>query len=103
MKTGTMSLRSTYTPTEVKGGSGGRSSSRASAAEAAEKKPKKKVNWSSLPDIWALIHPRRTLLLLGFGLMAINRVAGLVLPGSTKYIVDDVIGKRNVRILATIV
>src|ERR1700740_794589 len=98
-----MSLRSTYTPTAVKGASGERSSSRASAAEAAEKKPKKKVNWSSLPDIWALIHPRRTLLLLGFGLMALNRVAGLVLPGSTKYLVDDVIGKKQQKLLLPLV
>src|SRR5258708_13060111 len=90
-----MSLRSTYTPTAVKGASGERSSSRASSAEAAEKKPKKKVNWSSLPEIWALIHPRRGILLLGFGLMAINRVAGLVLPGSTKYLVFDVFGKNH--------
>jgi len=50
-----------------------------------------------------LIHPRRGLLLLGFVLMAINRVAGLVLPGSTKYLVDDVIGKRNVQLLVPIV
>ncbi len=28
-------------------------------------------------------------------LMAVNRVAGLVLPGSTKYLIDDVIGKRQ--------
>jgi ABC-type multidrug transport system fused ATPase/permease subunit len=98
-----MSLRSTYTPTSVKGHSGERSSSRASASEAAEKKPKKKVNWSSLPEIWALIHPRRGILYLGFGLMAINRVAGLVLPGSTKYLVDDVIGKKQQKLLLPLV
>jgi ABC-type multidrug transport system fused ATPase/permease subunit len=71
--------------------------------DAARKKMKKKVNWSSLPEIWALIHPRRGILLLGFGLMAINRVAGLVLPGSTKYLVDDVIGKRQQRLLLPLV
>ena len=98
-----MSLRSTYTPTAVKGASGERSSSRGSSGDAADKKPKKKVNWSSLPDIWALIHPRRTLLLLGFGLMAINRVAGLVLPGSTKYLIDDVIGKKQQKLLLPLV
>src|SRR6201998_539741 len=102
-ETGTMSLRSMYTPTSVKGHSGERSSSRASASEAAEKKPKKKVNWSSLPEIWALIHPRRGILYLGFGLMAINRVAGLVLPGSTKYLVDDVIGKKQQQLLLPLV
>src|SRR6516225_3555412 len=73
--------------------------------EASEKpaKAKRKIDWKALPEIWALIHPRRGLLLLGFVLMAINRVAGLVLPGSTKYLVDDVIGKRHVQLLVPIV
>src|SRR5206468_2240903 len=55
------------------------------------------------PDIWALIRPRRGLFLLGLVLMAINRVAGLVLPASTKFVIDDVIGKRHVSMLAPIV
>ena len=32
------------------------------------------------PDIWALVKPRRGILLLGLLLMAINPVSGLVLP-----------------------
>ena len=72
-------------------------------AAAKPAKAKKKIDWKALPEIWALIHPRRGLLLLGFVLMAINRVAGLVLPGSTKYLVDDVIGKRHVQLLVPIV
>src|SRR6516225_2445656 len=73
--------------------------------EASEKpaKAKRKIDWKALPEIWALIHPRRGLLLLGFVLMAINRLSGLVLPGSTKYLVDDVIGKRHVQLLVPIV
>jgi subfamily B ATP-binding cassette protein MsbA len=47
------------------------------------------------PDIRELILPRRGLLLAGFGLMLINRVAGLVLPASTKFLIDDVIGKSR--------
>lgn len=72
-------------------------------ADATAKKAKKKIDWEALPEIWALIHPRRGLLLLGFVLMAINRVSGLILPGSTKYLVDDVIGKRHVQLLVPIV
>ena len=72
-------------------------------AQAETKKAKKKIDWKALPEIWALIHPRRGILLLGFGLMAINRVAGLILPGSTKYLVDDVIGKRQQRLLLPLV
>ncbi len=51
------------------------------------------------PDIRELIMPRRGLLLAGFGLMLINRIAGLVLPASTKYLIDDVIGKSQSEML----
>ena len=56
-------------------------------------KPAKKTEiFKVLPEVWQLIRPRRALLALGLGLMIINRVSGLVLPASTKYLVDDVIG-----------
>src|SRR3954453_23026627 len=50
----------------------------------------------ALPEIWSLIRPRRGLMALGLLLMAINRVAGLVLPASTKFLIDDVIVKKHV-------
>src|SRR6266481_2927547 len=68
-----------------------------------EQKKKKKNAWKNLPDVWALIKPRRGLLAIGFVLMAVNRVAGLVLPASTKYFVDNVISKREVQLLTPIV
>src|ERR1700736_1127833 len=68
-----------------------------------QKKQKRKNAWKNLPDVWALIKPRRGLLALGFVLMAVNRVAGLVLPASTKYFVDNVIGKRQIQLLTPIV
>lgn len=52
-----------------------------------------------LPDIWQLIRPRRGLLALGLVMMVINRSAGLVLPASTKFLIDDVIGKRQTELL----
>ena len=52
-----------------------------------------------LPDIWALVKPRRGILLIGFVLMAINRVSGLVLPASTKFLIDDIVGKRRIDML----
>ncbi len=36
-------------------------------------------------------------------LMAINRVSGLVLPASTKYLVDDIIGKRHYYLLRPLI
>jgi len=70
---------------------------------AAAKNAKKKINWQSLPEIWALLHPRRGMLLLGLVLVAINRVAGLVLPGSSKYLFDNVIDKHQTKLLVPIV
>src|SRR5712664_2522171 len=77
---------------------------------AAEKDPKsipktakRKNAWKNLPDVWALMKPRRGLLALGFLLMAVNRLAGLVLPASTKYLVDNVIGRRQIQLLTPIV
>src|SRR5579859_4561862 len=49
-----------------------------------------------LPEIWELIRPRKGIMALGLLLMAINRVAGLVLPYSTKSLVDKVIMQRDV-------
>jgi subfamily B ATP-binding cassette protein MsbA len=71
--------------------------------KAESKEKKRKSAWKNLPDVWALIKPRRGLLALGFVLMAINRVSGLVLPASTKYLVDNVITKRQVNLLTPIV
>jgi subfamily B ATP-binding cassette protein MsbA len=64
---------------------------------------KKKSAWKSLPDVWKLIKPRRGLLALGFFLMAINRVSGLVLPASAKYFLDNVINQRQTGLLKPIV
>jgi ABC-type multidrug transport system fused ATPase/permease subunit len=50
-----------------------------------------------------MILPRRKLLLLGMLLMAINRLSGLVLPYSTKYLIDDIIGKHRADLLAPLV
>src|ERR1700756_3725296 len=68
-----------------------------------EKKQKRKNAWKNLPDVWALIKPRRGLLALGFLLMAVNRAAGLVLPASTKFFMDNVISKRQIQLLTPIV
>src|ERR1700690_504492 len=56
-----------------------------------------------LPLVWELVRPRRWLLAAGFLLMAINRVASLVLPYSTRYLIDSVIIKRNIQLLKPLV
>lgn len=67
------------------------------------KPEKSKGAWKLLPDVWELIEPRKAVLALGFGLMLINRVAGLVLPGSTKFLIDNVIGKHQRQMLVPII
>src|SRR5262249_94128 len=49
------------------------------------------------------IRPRRGLLALGFLLMVINRVSGLVLPYSTRFLIDNVITKHHVELLRSLV
>ena len=56
-----------------------------------------------LPEVWELMAPRRAILAIGFVLMVINRLAGLVLPASTKYLVDDVVGKKQVYLLVPLI
>lgn len=61
---------------------------------------KKKVNYSGA---WAeakiLIWNYRWRLVLGAVLMLVSRAAGLVLPASTKFIVDDVFGQKHYYLL----
>src|SRR5438874_10354071 len=86
------------TPLATTNGSAGKGAPAAkdAAKEVAKKKglssEKLKALW---PDIWAMVRPRRWLLLAGLVLMGINRVAGLVLPWSTKSLIDDVITKHQ--------
>ncbi|MBI4908293.1 MAG: ABC transporter ATP-binding protein [Acidobacteria bacterium] len=79
-------------------GSGERTHARHKGAERIEKKGA--TNWKLVwPEVWALVKPRRTTLAIGLVLIVISRVAGLVLPASTKYLIDDVIGKRQAEML----
>src|SRR5215469_8791850 len=56
-----------------------------------------------MPLVWELIRPRWALLTLGFGLMAINRVAALVLPYSSRFLIDSVVIKRHTQVLEPLV
>ena len=69
-------------------------SARAAQSDAARRRAKlKKV----LPEIWALVAPRKGLLLIGLVLMAINRVAGLVLPYTSKPLLSNVLAAQHPR------
>jgi subfamily B ATP-binding cassette protein MsbA len=72
-----------------------RSSSRTGAIRSADAAAgKKKVSASAAwREARELIQAHRNRLLLGLALMIVSRLAGLVLPASSKYLVDEVIGK----------
>lgn len=67
-------------------------SSRARAAELPKRKPNLKALW---PEIKALVAPRKGLLIAGMALMAVNRLAGLVLPYTSKTLLDKVLSQTN--------
>jgi subfamily B ATP-binding cassette protein MsbA len=81
--------------------SAGRSSTALRAGDAAQPKAdKKKINVSNaLQEAKSLIWARRWRLTLGLGLMLVNRVSGLVLPWTSKSLIDDVIGKHRADLL----
>jgi len=51
------------------------------------------------PEARALIWKHRRSLAFGLALMLVNRLAGLVLPASSKYLIDDVLGKQQLAML----
>jgi ABC-type multidrug transport system fused ATPase/permease subunit len=68
----------------------------AAAEDTAEAKEKKRLELRVvLADALELIKARKGRMAVGLGLMAVNRLCGLVLPGTTKYLLDEVIGKGN--------
>jgi subfamily B ATP-binding cassette protein MsbA len=60
----------------------------------------RKVTLSSAKFIFGnIIWPRKMLLFAGLILILLNRAAGFVLPGSSKYLIDEVIAKSNIALL----
>jgi ABC-type multidrug transport system fused ATPase/permease subunit len=69
----------------------------------AEEKKKKRLNFS---DAWReareLVIAHRWRLLLGACLMLVNRLVGLILPASSKYLIDEVIVKKRAELILPI-
>jgi subfamily B ATP-binding cassette protein MsbA len=60
-------------------------------------KPKQKVTLSQA--FKEFIWPRRKIVFIGLLLIVISRLASLVLPGASKYLMDDVIVKKDIHML----
>ena len=67
-------------------------SARAGQADPPKRKPDLKKIW---PQVWGLVKPRMGLLMAGLCLMVINRVAGLVLPYTSKTLLDTVLNTQH--------
>src|ERR1051325_2936720 len=82
---------------------GERSGRRLVGPTPAEPDKKKKINAS---DAWReareLLWVHRRRLTLGLFLMLISRLAGLILPASSKWLIDDVVGKHRTDLLLPI-
>ena len=70
--------------------------SRTGTADTPKKKVTARAAWREARELlWA----RRGRLALGLSLMLINRASGLVLPASSKFLIDDVIGRGHSQLL----
>jgi len=79
---------------------------RASASAAPDEKDKKKKTPPLsviLRDAGELIAARKGRLVLGFGILLVNRLAGFVLPFMPRYLLDEVLGKGRRELLPTLV
>ncbi len=68
----------------------------------ADKAKSKRLTAAAWKETRALLAARRGRLGLGLVLMLVNRASGLVLPGTSKYLIDDVIGQGHVELLRTL-
>ena len=58
---------------------------------------------TALRELWVLAVPHRALLLASLLLIALNRAAAVVLPGTTKFLIDGVIGQHKTKLLLPLV
>jgi subfamily B ATP-binding cassette protein MsbA len=79
-----------------------RGTGRATTAELTRSRPKPKLK-KVMPEVMKLVRPRRWLLAGSFVLMVINRASGLVLPASTKTLIDKVMYGHQMHILPWLV
>ena len=64
-----------------------------------EEKKKSKFTKSAFTEAKKLVSKYRRRLALGLSLMVFGRLAGMVLPASSKYLIDEVVGNSRVDLL----
>ena len=66
---------------------------------AADKAKRKKLTAAAWQETRALLSARKGRLAVGMALMLVNRATGLILPATSKYLIDDVIGQGRAELL----
>ncbi len=79
-----------------------RGTGRSTTAALTAARPKPKLS-KVMPEVWKLVKPRKWLIGGSFLIMIVNRATSLVLPGSTKYLIDNVMNKGQLNLLPLIV
>jgi subfamily B ATP-binding cassette protein MsbA len=79
-----------------------RGTGKATSAALTAARPKPKLS-KVMPEVWKLVKPRRWLLAGSFVLMVIQRACALVLPASTKQLIDQVMNRGDLSVLPRIV
>src|SRR5260370_1615979 len=64
--------------------------------------PKKTITPGAWQEARALIYAHRGRLAVGLGLLLLNRLADLVLPSSSKWVIDRVINQHHPELLPTL-
>src|SRR5438445_10084733 len=67
-----------------------------------EKPKTKKLTPGAWQEAKALVWAHRKRLSLGLDLMLVNRLAGLVLPSTSKWLIDDVVNRKHWELLPTL-
>jgi subfamily B ATP-binding cassette protein MsbA len=71
-------------------------------SEQEKEQRKKRFTRSAFREARRLVRQYRGRLAVGMAIMVVNRLAGMVLPTSSKYLIDDVIGKEQIDLLIPI-
>src|SRR5216110_3086265 len=96
-------MRTSLGPSAHRAEGRGRSSgSRAADPNNTKDAKKKKIGTGAWEEARGLVWKHRKRLAVGLGLMIVNRLAGLVLPTTTKYLMDDVITQGHWELLPTL-
>jgi len=65
--------------------------------------PKKKINYgNAMVEAKLLVHQHRWRLAMGLAVMLVGRVLAMVMPASTKYVIDEVLGNGRPDMLGTV-